>query len=538
MDEAALTVRDYLRAILRRKWLVAVMVGATVGAALVMTLLQPAIYQSEAQILVQPRATSTLFQEQDSEPFAQNLDRAIQTEIRVMEGQQVRLRVRDTLGLGELPPAVSAQAVGATDVVSLVVRSKDARTAQVLADAYVDAYMDIRREQALASLDDATAELQAKIDELQGQIDDLDQQIAGQPSDSLTAQRQALVNQQATFKGRMGELQVDAALTTGGVSDVRTAELPGDPVEPTPKRTLILALIAGLVLGVGAALLVDYLDESLSSAEDVAALGGPPVLAVVPAESPPDRRPIALSSPNSFAVESYRGLRTNVLFLGLDRPLRVLQLTSALPGEGKTTTTSNLAVVLAGAGKQVVVVDADLRKPRLHDVFGAAPMPGLTEVILGHPIDDALRKIDENLYVLTAGSAPANPGEMLLSPRVAAVINELAARFDHVLIDSPPLIPVADAVAVSGAADGVLVVAQAKRTSKRALADALGRLEQVNANVLGVVLNRAATGRAAYRGYGYGYGYGYTSRSKSGAGAAVEAKPPETEHDAPARSVR
>lgn len=538
MDEAALTVRDYLRAILRRKWLVAVMVGATVGAALVMTLLQPAIYQSEAQILVQPRATSTLFQEQDSEPFAQNLDRAIQTEIRVMEGQQVRLRVRDTLGLGELPPAVSAQAVGATDVVSLVVRSKDARTAQVLADAYVDAYMDIRREQALASLDDATAELQAKIDELQGQIDDLDQQIAGQPSDSLTAQRQALVNQQATFKGRMGELQVDAALTTGGVSYVRTAELPGDPVEPTPKRTLILALIAGLVLGVGAALLVDYLDESLSSAEDVAALGGPPVLAVVPAESPPDRRPIALSSPNSFAVESYRGLRTNVLFLGLDRPLRVLQLTSALPGEGKTTTTSNLAVVLAGAGKQVVVVDADLRKPRLHDVFGAAPMPGLTEVILGHPIDDALRKIDENLYVLTAGSAPANPGEMLLSPRVAAVINELAARFDHVLIDSPPLIPVADAVAVSGAADGVLVVAQAKRTSKRALADALGRLEQVNANVLGVVLNRAATGRAAYRGYGYGYGYGYTSRSKSGAGAAVEAKPPETEHDAPARSVR
>ncbi|MGH9138210.1 MAG: polysaccharide biosynthesis tyrosine autokinase, partial [Acidimicrobiales bacterium] len=327
---------------------------------------------------------------------------------------------------------------------------------------------------------------------------------------SVAAQRQALVNQQATFRERLDELRVDAALTTGGVSHVRAAEQPEDPVVPTPERTIALAAIVGLVLGIGAALLVDYLDESVVSADDVAAIGGPPVLSVVPVEAPPDERPLALSEPTSSAVESYRGLRTNLLFLGLDKPLRLVQLTSALPGEGKTTTAGNLAVVLAAAGKQVVLVDADLRKPRLHTMFGINPAPGLTEVILGHPMQDAIRKVGDGLYVLPAGSPPANPAEMLISQHVSAVLRTLAEQYEHVVVDSSPVLPVADAVGIAAAADGVLLVAQAKRVSRRALVDALARMNQVGAQVFGVVLNRAPRGRAGYgRGYGYGYGYDY-----------------------------
>ena len=505
MDTVPLTVHDYLRALMRRRWLLLIMVVCTLAGALTMTVLQKPIYRSEAEILVEPRPSTEVFQ-QEAEPLAQNLDRAIQTEIRVVEGELVRMRVRDNLGLASLPPRVDATADG-TDVVTISVRSKDKGTAQVLADAYVEAYINVRREQAVANLEAAGGELESQISDLQAQIEAIDLQLEDAPNDSLAAQRQALVNQQATFSERLSELQIDAALTTGGVSFVRPADVPDDPLVPTPRRTLILALIAGIIFGIAAALLVDYLDESVASADDVAAAGGPPVLAVVPVEAPHGNLPMAMSSPTSHSVESYRGLRTNVLFLGLDSPLRVIQLTSALPGEGKTTTATNLAVVLAAADKRVVLVDADLRKPRVHTTFGIDQMPGLTEVILGHPVDDALRVVADGLSVLPAGSAPANAGEMLLSQRVANVLRTLSEQFDFVIIDSPPVLPVADAVGIAGAVDGVLLVAQAKRLSRRALADAMGRLDQVGASVFGAVLNQAPKGRGAYGAYGYGYGF-------------------------------
>ena len=200
-------------------------------------------------------------------------------------------------------------------------------------------------------------------------------QIDALPPDA--AERDTLIAQQAAFNERLDQLQIDAALTTGGASVVQPADLPTDPVEPQPLRTAVLAAFVGLLLGLGAAFLVDYLDDSLRRPEDVEALTSVPVLAVVPVEPPPDNRPIALSEPHEFAVEVYRGLRTSVQFLGLDRKLRVIQVTSSLPGEGKTTTATNLAVVLAQAGHQVAIVDADLRKPRIHEVFSVPNRPGL-----------------------------------------------------------------------------------------------------------------------------------------------------------------
>ncbi len=528
-----LTVRDYLRALRRRVWLILSAVIATVLGASVMTMLQDPIYSSEAEILIEPRTSSDVFAN-DAEPLAQNLDRAIQTEIRVLEGQQVRLRVQELLGLATLPPQVDATADG-TDVVSVAVRSKDALTAQILANTYAEAYVDVRRDQATATLTAASEEIEARVLDLQAQIDQLD------PDDpSVEAQRQALVNQQAAFRSQLDQLRVDTILNTAGVSYVRAAELPSKAVLPTPVRTIVMAAIAGLIAGIAVALLVDYLDETVVSPEDVTALGGPPVLAVVPVEAPPDNRPLAMSEPGSHSVESYRGLRTNVLFLGLDTPLRLIQLTSALPAEGKTTTAANLAVVLAAAGKRVVLVDADLRKPRLHAVFGVNQTPGLTEVILGSSIDDALREIREGLHVLPAGSAPANPAELLLSQRVTSMLRTLAERFEYVIVDSSPLLPVADAVGIAGAADAVLLVAEADRVSRRALSDALARLGQVGANVLGVVLNRAPRRRSGYgrRGYGYGYGYGYgdSHAGRSGIEAtAVTSSAVVAEHDRPAQ---
>jgi polysaccharide biosynthesis transport protein len=198
-----------------------------------------------------------------------------------------------------------------------------------------------------------------------------------------------------------------------------------------------------------------------------------------------------------------------VQFLGLDRKLRVIQVTSSLPGEGKTTTATNLAVVLAQAGHEVAIVDADLRKPRIHEVFSVPTRPGLTDTLVASdPVDMAINHLGR-LHVVCAGTMAANPSEMMGSARFSALITDLAQRYDFVVLDSPPALPVADAVALSRAVDGVLMVSQANRTSKRALAEGLARLEQVGAAVVGIVLNRASEGSS--RGYGYGYGYEYTA---------------------------
>ena len=196
-------------------------------------------------------------------------------------------------------------------------------------------------------------------------------------------------------------------------------------------------------------------------------------------------------------------------FLGFDTALKAIQVTSAMPGEGTTTTAVNLAVVLAQAGNRVALVDADLRKPRVHNVFALSPMYGLTNTLLGDPVDLAITQADEHLWVLPSGSVPPNSSEMLGGRRLQAVIEELKTQFDYVVIDSAPVLPVSDAIALSRQVDGVLVITQAGRTSAPQVHQTLAGLEQVSAPVLGVVLNKASS-RQSGAGYQYGYGgYGY-----------------------------
>jgi succinoglycan biosynthesis transport protein ExoP len=513
-----LTLRDYWATVRRRKWIVVGGVVAAVAGALGISFAQDPIYETEAQMLVEPRATASVFG-QDPTLNAQSLERAIQTEIQVLEGQAVRRRVQEDLGLPSLPPEVRGSAVGSTDVVSVKVRSGDPEVAQRLADAYVDAYASVRREQAVASLEAAGAELQAKIDELQAQIDAVG-----------ASQRGPLLTQQAAFKQRLDQLQIDAALTTGGTSVVKSAEEPTEPVEPQPVRTAALAAVLGLLVGLGAAFLLDYLDDSVRVPEDVEPLTDTPVLAVVPVQAPPDHRPVALSEPHEFVVEIYRGLRTNVQFLGLDRTLRTIQITSSLPGEGKTTTATNLAVVLAQAGHRTVLVDADLRKPRAHEVFRVPATPGFTEALLGEPLDLVLAHVDDHLHVVAAGTVPPNPSEMMSHRRVAELLAELAARYDYVIVDTAPILPIADALALSRSVDGVLLVAQANRVAQRELGEALERLDRVGAPLFGLVLNRASSARGDGT---YGYGYGYGSRPAETADATPAVPSPRTADSLP-----
>jgi len=519
-ETSELELRDYLRVLRRRKLIVVATLVVVVAAAVISSLVQTPVYAAQARLLLQARSTESLFNSQTGQ--RNDPERLVQTEIEVLNSEPVRDAVRSQLGFSA---KASGRAVGQTDVISVRAESTDPKRAAAVANAYATAYIDFRRKQAVDDILAAGEEIQTRVTDLQKQIDALDERSKAEaakarPGDaleqqtllqSLSAQKAALAAQQGLFKQKLDELKVDSALKTGGAQLVGRASVPISPVRPTPRRNAILAAVMGLLLGVGLAFLRDYFDDSIKTKDDleravpgVAAIGIIPAVAGWKAKEEP--RVVSVTDPKSSAAEAYRTLRTSIQFLGLEHPMRTLQMTSASAGEGKTTTLANLGVALANAGQNVIVVCCDLRRPRIHEFFGLDNKVGFTSVLLGDvPLPAALQPVPNvaRLSLLASGPPPPNPSEMLSSHRAAEVFVALKARSDIVLIDSPPILPVTDALVLSRGVDATLLVCTARSTSRKEATRAAELLRQVDARVVGTVLN----GVSSEGGYGESYQY-------------------------------
>ncbi|MGI9034194.1 MAG: polysaccharide biosynthesis tyrosine autokinase [Acidimicrobiales bacterium] len=522
-------LRDYLRILRRRKGVIIICAVVTVGFALLAAFLQTPVYQGTAEVLLQQRANESPFNPNTGQPA--DPVRAMQTQIRVLESEPVRSQVRQRLGSA---PPVSAQPAGQTDVVEVSAQNTVPKKAADIANAYANAYIDFRRKQAVDDTLAAAQQVKAKIDDLQNQVDGLDAQVNKAPPpqqaavrQSLAAQKDALVTQQSLFKTNLDQLQVDAALKSGGAQLVSLASVPKSPVAPKPVRTAVIALGLGLVLGVSLAFLIDYLDDSVKTKDDLARVAPSiPVLGLIPVvvgwkdtEVP---QVVSVDDPRAPASEAYRTVRTSIQFLALDRPLRTLQVTSANVQEGKTTTLVNLGVALARAGQRVVIACCDLRRPRVHEFFGLENVTGFTSVLLGQvPLTAALQPVpgQARLSLLASGPLPPNPSELLSSRRTAEVLTSLLqAEADIVLVDSPPVLPVTDALVISGRVDATLLVAVAGATTRKDAARAVELLQQVDAPLVGSILNGVTSDDA----YGYYTRYEATPKATNGSGTDVD----------------
>ncbi|MGI8683514.1 MAG: polysaccharide biosynthesis tyrosine autokinase [Acidimicrobiales bacterium] len=510
-------LRDYLQIVRRRKHIVALVVVVVVAGALIASYLQTPVYQGTAELLLQSRSTQSPFDPQSGQ--RNDPIRAVQTEIQVLKSQPVRDAVRKKIGDA---PEVKVSPVGQTDVIEVKAQSTVPKRAAEVANTYAEAYIDFRRTQAVDDLFAAAEQIQAKVSDLQGQIDELAASttppVRGAVADpSLASRRDALLQQQALFKQKLDQLQVDAALKTGGADVVTPASTPSTPIKPTPERSGLLALVVGLLLGLGLAFLFEYLDDSIKTKEDVDRVAGPhPTLGLVPhiggwkARDKPTV--VSVADPKSPAAESYRTLRTSIQFMGLDRPLRTIQVTSPGAGDGKSNTTANLGVALARAGQRVAVVCCDLRRPRIHEFFGLSNAKGFTSVLLGEiPLSAAVQRVPgvDGLVLLASGPVPPNPSELLSGKRTVEVLTTLQAEADVVLIDCPPVLPVTDAAVLSSRVDATLVVATAGRTTRKDLQRTCELLAQVEAPIIGIVLN----GVKDEDSYGYTSSYTYVERS-------------------------
>jgi capsular exopolysaccharide synthesis family protein len=500
--ESVLGLRDQVAVLWLRKWWVLAAAAIAVGTALVLSLSQTPQYRSDTKVLVQ---SVTLFPGNAAGVPKINME----TEQQLAKSPAVaELAAADLASTNptELLNHVTVKAETDTEILVIGFSDPKPRRAQEGAQAFAAAYIEFRRSTALNDLNAAKQPLDLSIQSLRADLRRVTEQLrrTQDPNEvqALEFQSDTLVRQIADLQTQVNQLVPADRLRVGQV--VAPPQLPGSPVSPNIVLNVLLALLLGLAVGVGIAFLRERLDERLRGMGDLEAHVGAPVLAAVP-------RSVTLRNPyqgviasqadrDPAAVEAYRTLRAGMLIAAARASAKVILITSPHPGEGKTTTTANLAATLAHSGKRVVAVSADYRRPRLHRFFAIADAPGLTEVLTGSVnLREALvPSVIPNLSIIPSGRSPSNRDGLLGTEAVVRLIEELRKIADFVLIDVAPVLGVADAVTLAPAVDGVLFVVDAERTTRRAVERTRRELFQVNASILGAVFNkhRAARERA------------------------------------------
>lgn len=514
-------LRHYLSLV--RKWLWLIVLGGVLGAGLayVYSRLSTPIYQSTITLMVSQGAG--VVQDYSSLLASQ---RAATTYMEQIKSPALLRQVYKELGISDeeaekLPVTISTQAVRDTSLIRVSVQDVDPARAQAIATQIAKVLNDqinaaqMQRYRAIQEdLDQQIAEVRKKIDEVQKSLAPL--------SDSPTApefvrtERARLQMELTTLQAQYSVLLQNAnttRLTASRYNDVVSvatpAELPLIPMSPRTLQNTLLGFAVGVMLAAGIAFLVEYLDDSLKSSDDVNRVLGLSTIGNVARFPKENKSPlVVLDEPRAPYAEAYRNLRTNLQFsLAVDSS-NALVVSSAEPGEGKTTTVANLAIAVAQMGKRVILVDTDLRRPSLHQLFRVPPEPGLTDLFLrNQTLAQVIRETSQpGLYLLPCGKIPPNPAEVIASAWMDEVIDTLKKQYDLVLFDSPPILPVTDALLLAAKTKHLLWVVAAGKTRSDPLRRAREALEQVDAKILGVVLNRIAMGR------GYGYYYYYYSK--------------------------
>jgi non-specific protein-tyrosine kinase len=435
-----------------------------------------------------------------------------------------------------------------SELVEVSVRDPSPDRAAQIANTLMQAYVSQVSADNAVQINQASAQLQQQINGVQATLNQYEQQLASaqKSNQDTTAIRAAITSETSLLTQLDVSLSTFRATESKALDAVSIAAPAAPPLSPaSPSKTLNTAIgaLAAFLLALGAAALIDFLDRGLKTPEDVQERVGVPCLGVIPrfngsqlATQAHDKK----HRSDDGVLEAYRRLRTNLLFSAADRELQTVVITSVRPGEGKTCTAANLAVALASSEKHTLLIDADLRRPDQHRIFGASLGGGLSEMIMQTRMDavPSLNGMHKtafgSLTLLTSGPVPPNPAELLASKRAHILLTSLSQKHDVTIIDTAPAGAVSDPLSLAADASATILVVEAGRTNASQALGVLASLQSVGANVVGIVLNKARRHRT--RSYRYYYGYGAADPERE-AGPADLVAAEAALHDEPAEQI-
>lgn len=524
-----LDLRQLLQIARRRWWIVLLLMLVAGGAAYVSADRQTRQYSATATMLLSAGSASSTTGVDVNALRATEL--LAETYRKLIESNDMQRRIAEQVGLEEIPGSLTASIVDGSQLIDIRVTDTDPERAALIANTAVTEFQEYVSEQAQADAENARSSIDTQIEALEAQVAEIDSQLAelnSRPNsdDDPETQRaiEDLTEARASLRDQLVELNSNAATigaqtmaASGRVSQAGVAEVPDEPFEPRPMRSALLGLFVGLLLGVGLVALLEFMDNTVKPERNIQELAHAPLLASIanlPKLQPGGGQVYSMTQPRSGSAEAIRLLRTNLEFASASGDISRLVITSPNPGEGKSTVAANLGVVMAQGGTKTVVIDADLRKPTQHRIFGVPNDQGLT-TLMTHPErswEEVAKKVAlPGLMLIPSGPLPPNPADLVSSERFSELLDQLREEADLVIIDSPPVLSASDSLAIARYTDGVLVVCRANQTRIEALQATASSIHQGGIRLVGVVLNRLKGQQGAA--YYYGEYYGTASPS-------------------------
>lgn len=509
-------LRNYFILIRRWLWLLVLLITGTGLATFFISRVQAPVYRATATLLVNEGGAST----RTDVGAIQLNERLALSYVQRLTNYEVLQQAVANLDLDadpdDLKRNVQVNLIINTQLIQLSVEDTDPAVAAALANEIPAVFAERNASQQLERYTESKQSLQEELDELQVEMTateaaiEQENQRATPDQASLAKLDDNLLSLRETHSRLLQsyeDIRIAEARSLNSILIDDTARIPADPVRPRVVLNTLLAVIVSGALGLGVVFLLEYLDETVKDPTSVEKAVGLSTLGAIAhvSISDPTESLIVARQPRSPVSEAYRQVRTNVQFAGVGHEIRTMLVTSANPSEGKTTTAANLALTFVQAGKRVILVDADLRRPSQHTRFGLSNNRGLTNLMINEELSPSflVETATPGLRVLTSGPLPPNPAELLGSERMREILNWLKGLADYVIVDSPPILAVTDGVVLSRLMDTTIVVVNAAKTRYQALTAAVEQLTAVSSHVAGVILNQLnqKSGRYYYHYY-------------------------------------